>query len=236
MASGANPGTATDEADMSTAGLAIALVGTGIVALSAFLPLWDPGSVSFLRLEGNSLIQQGVGVLVLVFAALAGLDLVRAHKTRAKAIGPLIAGPLTIGYAVFVATDDESMRLCPLTADAFGLGCEQAAPGLGVWAAGAGGLVMLIGGLQLRARRPLPVSSVAGIGVPASVRATTKKCPDCAETIQAAANVCRFCGYRFPRCPECSELVRETDVSCPHCGSALRPARTEAAREDRQEI
>lgn len=229
MASGGNPGTGTSETDLSTAGLALALVGTGVVALSAFLPLWDSGSVSFIRLEGNSLIQQGVGVLVLIFAALGVLDLVRAHKTRARAIGPLIAGGLTIAYAIFTATDDETMRLCPVAPDTFALGCEEAAPGLGLWAAGAGGLVMFIGGLQLRVRRPLPVSSVAGIGVPAAAPATTKRCPDCAETVQAAANVCRFCGYRFPRCPECAEFVGETDATRPHCGAALAPAKADAA-------
>ncbi len=31
---------------------------------------------------------------------------------------------------------------------------------------------------------------------------TTKACPDCAESVLAAARVCRYCGYRFDDLPE----------------------------------
>jgi hypothetical protein len=42
----------------------------------------------------------------------------------------------------------------------------------------------------------------AGVGSPSSApeprpSADSKSCPDCAETIRAAAQKCRFCGYRF---------------------------------------
>lgn len=46
---------------------------------------------------------------------------------------------------------------------------------------------------------PASVSgSLAGASMPTGQpRATGKRCPDCAEGVQAAARVCKHCGYRF---------------------------------------
>jgi hypothetical protein len=47
----------------------------------------------------------------------------------------------------------------------------------------------LDGGLEVESRAPWLGRLFA--------RERTKQCPDCAETVKAAARVCRFCGYRF---------------------------------------
>ena len=46
----------------------------------------------------------------------------------------------------------------------------------------------------------------------------TKTCPDCAETVNAEAKVCRFCGYRFDQARESPRRVRtKTPASCCGC-------------------
>ena len=46
----------------------------------------------------------------------------------------------------------------------------------------------------------------------------TKTCPDCAETVNAEAKVCRFCGYRFEPQRDRPRRVRtKTPASCCGC-------------------
>ena len=50
------------------------------------------------------------------------------------------------------------------------------------------------------ARQPVrfsPQPAPAERFVQPEAAADTKACPECAETVKAAAKVCRFCGYRF---------------------------------------
>jgi DNA-directed RNA polymerase subunit RPC12/RpoP len=61
--------------------------------------------------------------------------------------------------------------------------------GIGVYVAGAGGLITALGGIVMR-QSPL-ADTLEG--------EPTIRCPDCAETILAAAHVCKHCGHRLTK-------------------------------------
>jgi hypothetical protein len=60
---------------------------------------------------------------------------------------------------------------------------------------------------------------------------TTKTCPECAETVLAAAKVCRYCHYRFDQSPDSETTVVVTPVGVDHPAETATQPRTEKGHE-----
>jgi hypothetical protein len=179
--------------DMSPVGIALVVIGAVAMFIAIFLPYADESGFS--RIQDNSLIQNGDGWFFLGLAITCGVAVFRANSLRRRTVAPIVLGLIGIGIAIYMGTSDSALQLCPVDSS-FGGSCETASPGTGVYVAGVGALLMLIGGWHLW---------TSSVTVPTASEATTeldeKTCPDCAETIKAAAVVCRYCGHRFDEAP-----------------------------------
>jgi hypothetical protein len=161
--------------------LGLIIVGAVALAISTFLPLVEPPG-AFRMVEHNTLIQRG-GWLFIALALGIAASGYRVSQGRWTARWVPIA--LCVSAAVLIVLNDKDVRtLYPVGADGNPITAEPgivANPGIAIYVAGAGVAAAFIGSVMLLR----------------STQAKTKKCPDCAETVLADANVCKQCGYRF---------------------------------------
>jgi phage FluMu protein Com len=172
--------------------------GAAVMAVATFLPLYEPAGL-FRMVQENSLIQHGGWIIVVAAIGIASSGY-RARYGKRWYVPLGIALFVAAGLALF-AMDKSHRTLYPVnplngTIDSSGPG-TVAEFGLGIYVAGLGIAMVGVGSRMLRqipdeGLDPLEAAWAGGAG------ASSKKCPDCAETILADAHVCKHCGYRFP--------------------------------------
>lgn len=128
----------------------IGFAGAAVVLLSVFLPMADSGE--FTQIQGNALIQHGEGWLLIVLAIAAAITAFRTIGER-RSWALVIIGLIIFGLAVVYGTSDEMMTLVPASPSGVveelqvlaGDG-ERASPGIGIYAAGLGGILVALAG------------------------------------------------------------------------------------------
>lgn len=177
-----------------------AAVGGVLLALASFLPLDQP-SGAFARVQSNTLIQHGYW-WVLIGAAAIVLAALRAFSTgkRREATSVLVLGVIAAVLVIYAAQDTSLRTLYPIG----GSGEPETSAmgtvvplGIAIYVAGAGVLLALFGGWTMR--------QTAAV-IPTVAPEATTRCPECAETILAAARVCKHCGHRLE--PATGDIAR----------------------------
>jgi len=166
----------------------LAGVGAAAVALSLFLPLTqNPGT--FTGVQDNTLVQHG-GAISVLFAVASAIGIYRAFRSKSRQGGAMVGGLVTLAIFVFEGGSKGAQTLYPIGADGQPDPTQpgvHAGLGIAVYVGGLGAALIVVAGAMVAFSKPLGTQPVEGI----------KQCPDCAETVQAAARVCKHCGYRF---------------------------------------
>lgn len=186
------PGPGPEVYAIDPVGIGLALLGSLALLVAVFLPRVESAAF-FAGIQQNTLIQTGDGwPLVAIAIGIAGA-VYRSWRLGRRGWAVMVLAALAIAIAVYDGTSRESLTLYRIDRngepDILG-GSEKAKPGVGIYLAGAGGVLALIGGLRMRRDSEVQIA-------PDRRSAATKTCPDCAETVLAQARVCKHCGYRF---------------------------------------
>lgn len=173
----------------------VAALGLGTLAgllavVAVFLPQLE--SSTFARIESNSMIQNGDGWLVLLFAVGVFAGVYRAYAGKIRTWAVAVFGLLILGVAIYDGTGSRTELHSAV--EVFGKTVnDKGSAGVGIYAAGAAGVLAMLAGLNLARGGTMLDAKQA--------TEETKVCPDCAETVLAAARICKHCGHEFEPAP-----------------------------------
>jgi hypothetical protein len=186
------PATATEQdlTPPNPVGAGLVLLGAVLVLIGSFTPVHSFGTLPIYK---NSFVQDGDWWLLVVAVAM-GVTAVYflMDATSGRLWRVVVPSVIAVGAGIYGQTTKfQTLELNSYGQQLFNTSSVKASAAIGVYLVLAGGILGLVGaGLLSGKWRP--------VGVPEYGRAT-KKCPDCAETVLADANVCKHCGYRFDR-------------------------------------
>jgi hypothetical protein len=134
-------------------GLGLVIGGALLLALAAFLPFQE--SPRFIRVEQNTLIQNGAGWGLIIAAALRAVFGYRlAQRLTDKTQGLIVVSVGALLGVIYIATDKSLRTLYPV--NPFTGQIDSSAPGvvsslgIAVYVAGAGAIMAIAGSFMLR--------------------------------------------------------------------------------------
>lgn len=176
--------------------LYVAGAGAALTILGSFLP-WASVATIYGTMSVSGIDRDGMFTLVFGILMMLGV-LLTLKKPGARAWGAGVLAVLTF-FVGAIDLYDVSVRVSEFSSD------------LALGSVGIGLYMVIIGGaLGLAA---------FGRNTPTPKRSRTKVCPQCAETVKAAARICRYCGFEFQAGPAARQEKASPALASPASAS-----------------